>query len=109
MQSPILEMPGVEMAFDNRFDGLDKRVGDAEKDLKQLGLKLQPLSARIGALEKRPTTSKGWLKRNSHWLWPTIGYLFGTGCLATFFGLLMDRQIDSKLKEPVRDVRQLHR
>jgi hypothetical protein len=55
-------------------------------------------------------TSESWLKRNGHWLWPTI-VLLSTGGVGTLIISSLDGRIDShmdtKLKDPIHDIHQI--
>jgi hypothetical protein len=95
---------------DNRFGGLDARITAIERDLmERLPPKGFPYEELRGLVTKAPT--EPWLKR--HWIAASglvlavIGAVFGTGSVVRFFVLSMDSEIDSKLKDPLKDLHQI--
>jgi hypothetical protein len=106
MNFASLQDEAPPMAYNNRFDGIDRRLGDAEKELRSLGKEVSALAENINALKNQPI-KENWLKRNSYWFWSVIVIVLAGGSIWTFPGFLVDKAIDEKLKQPIADIRQL--
>jgi hypothetical protein len=100
----LVEEIAPDMAFDNRFDGLDRRVEETEKNLKQLERRLPPIDFPFAAVAAEHAVPKTFLRRNAHWfpiLTPIITVILFVMTLA--FGLLnsvFDARIGARLNEP---------
>jgi hypothetical protein len=94
------------MAFDNRFDGLNRRVEEIEKDLKKIDRRMAPEDFPFAAIAARHvgTKSESWAKRNAYWF-PiatpivTVAVLV-IAFLSGLFNLAFDSRISAKLNEP---------
>lgn len=84
-----------EVARDSRFDGINERLTKLESE------------------NPARSNQDGWLRRNSHWVFPIVTILFGSGFifgfLKWFFGDLVDHRIDSKLTEPSKQIGELQK
>jgi hypothetical protein len=94
------------MAYDNRFDGLDRRVGETEKEMGRINRKLPPEDFPYAAITaayaaRQPDT---WLKRNYYWFTAfgpmAMVAIFIAGVFLGWFNAVFDGRIAAKLNEP---------
>jgi hypothetical protein len=81
------------MAIDNRFDGLDRRIGEMERSLRKLE-KNVAASRDDGAVPK----ADNMLKRHPYWA-AVLSLLLGTGLIWKMGALIIDSEIDSRTEK----------
>jgi hypothetical protein len=98
------------MAIDNRYDGLDKRVGELEKDIKRIERRQPPAGFPFDAIAKLAAPKpENWLKQHPYLVTIAalvIGIIGGNQFLPTFFSLAVDERINTKLKGPLDELHQ---
>src|ERR1017187_10839709 len=92
------------MAYDNRFDSLDRRVGDLARDVKEVERRLPPADFPFSAVAKLVAPKPdNWLKRNAY-VMTIAGLIVGTGFVLKFFSLTVDERVDAKLNDPLHEL-----
>jgi hypothetical protein len=101
------------MPFDNRFDGLDRRVGDFEKELKEIRRVVPPpgfpFASILARHEESAESKTNKFRRNAVFFMPILSLLtLVISFWAGAFNTLMDGRVAARLNEPNGLTAQVH-
>jgi hypothetical protein len=101
--------PSEVVYFPDRGEMTENQI---EKRLQPLRSDILELKDNVAKLAGQPAAtgantqpvSDNFVKRNSYWLWPMISLVFGTPIVGFVLGAVVDRRIDLKLTDPLKQI-----